>query len=108
MLEGYLVQTCRIVTVGRNLFGDSIIASSVAENCRFRNIPTIRRTTNQEVNDTDALVHLAPNSSITKDKYILFDGVYYQPERIIYARKLGSDTIEFIKVEVKVTDIMIS
>lgn len=108
MLEEYFVQTCYIITMVRNEYGDYVKSSSVEEGCRFREISVLRRVSHGDVSDSDALIHLALDSSVTKDKFILFDGVYYQIERIVNARILGESEVQFIKCELKITDINIS
>lgn len=108
MLEEYLVQSCYIITMGRNEYSDLIEVSRVLEACRFREITTVRRGTYQELIDSDAIIHLIPASTAVKGGIILFDGVYYQVERITKARRLGETTVQFVKCEVKITDIRIS
>lgn len=108
MLEDYLVQTCYIVTPSRNKYGDFTVSTRVLENCRFREITTLRRVPQQEVNDTDAQLWLAPDTTATREKLVLFDGIYYQIERINKARRLGETEVQFVKCDLKVTDINVS
>ena len=107
-LDRHLVQTCEIVSPSRNAFGDYVNGSTVTESCRFREVSSIRRTTNSEQNDTDAMIWLGAATTAENGSIILFDSVYYQVERITKARKLGKSTIEFIKADLKITDIGIS
>lgn len=108
LLDKYLVQSCSIVQTSRNSYGDYIYQILVSEPCRLREISTIRRNAHQEVNDSDAMLWLSPTTAAVKGSIILFDGVYYQIERIIKARKLDDATVHFVKCELKITDIAIS
>lgn len=108
MLEEYLVQTCYVITMGRNEYSDYTEISRVAEACRFREITTVRRAPQQEILDSDALLHLAPTTAVVKGSIINFEGTYYQVERITFARRLGETEVQFVKADLKVTDVNIS
>lgn len=108
MLENYLVQTCYLVTTSRDEYGDYINGATTALSCRFREINTIRRVSNQELNDSDAMLWLAPDAAVAKGNIILFESVYYQIERITKSRKLGSASVEFIKCDLKITEVGVS
>jgi hypothetical protein len=108
MLESYLVQRCDIVTVTRNLYSDYVLGSTACEPCRFRFIPTMRREGHAEVNDSDAMIWLKATTCAVIGSIIKFEGQYYQVERLTKARKLGSTAVEFVKCDLKVTDISIS
>ena len=108
MLEEYLVQTCYIVTTTRNTYGDYVLSSTTQEACRFRYITTTRRESHNEVDDSDAMIWLIPSTVARVRSIIKFEDVYYQVERINKARKLGSDTVEFVKCDLKIVDLAIS
>lgn len=108
MLENYLIQTCNIIAVIRNEYSDYVLGTRTAEACRFRFISTMRRETHNEVSDSDAMIWLAPSSSVVLGSIIEFENVFYQVERINKARRLGEDTVQFIKCDLKVTDVAIS
>lgn len=108
MLERYLVQTCEIVTTIRSEWGDYVLQDTIEEPCRFRVITTTRRETHRETDDSDAMIWLASDSSVDIRSIVKFDGIYYQIERINKARKLGGNTIEFIKCDLKIIDLAIS
>lgn len=108
MLEGYLVQTCKLVSPTRDEYGDYIEGVGVELACRFRYINTITRGTRNETNDSDAMVWFAPTASVAVGNIILFEGVHYQIERLNKARRLGESEVQFIKCDLKVTDIGIS
>lgn len=108
MLEGYLVQTCKLVAPTRDEYGDYIDGTGTELPCRFREINTIVRGTRNELNDSDAMIWFAPGAPVAKGNIILFEGVNYQIERINKARRLGESEVQFIKCDLKVTDIGIS
>ena len=109
ILGKYLVQTCYKVSLVRNEYGDRLkTGTDMALSCRFREKTTIRRESQGEIYDADAMLWLEPNTDIVQGDIILFDGVYYQIERINKARKLGSLITEFLKCDLKIEDIGVS
>ena len=108
MLEEYLIEDCRIITPRRNEYGDYVLDSYVNEKCRFRYISVIRRGSNQELNDSDALIHLSKDSVASEDKIVYFEGVYFQIERLYKPKRLGESEVQFIKGDLKILDIGIS
>lgn len=108
MLDDYLVQTCKLVSPSRDEYGDYIDGEGTELACRFREINTIQRGTHRETNDSDAMIWFAAGAAVQKGNIILFEGVNYQIERINKARRLGETDVQFIKCDLKVTDIGIS
>ena len=108
MLEEYFNQECAFPTLLRNAYGDYTETSRVTENCRFREITTMRRSAHQEVNDSDATIWLRPATVATKGCLLIFEGVYYQVERLTKARKLDDAEVHFVKCDLKITDVNIS
>lgn len=108
MLDDYLVQTCKLVSPTRDEYGDYIDGVGTELACRFREITTVRRTTHREENDADAMIWFAADAPVAIGNIILFEGVNYQLERLTKARRLGESDVQFIKCDLKVTDIGIS
>lgn len=108
MLDEHLVQECSIITPVRNRYGDYALGTSVDEACRFREISTVQRGVHSELNDSDAMLWLSAETSAVKGSIVLFDGTYYQIERLTKARRLGESDVQFVKCDLKVTDIAIS
>lgn len=108
MLEKYLVQTCEKLVTTFSKRGDKVLSSAVLLSCRFREIDKFNRANHQDYADADAMLWLALNASVAEGDIIRFDGAYYQIEKINKARKLGSDTVEFIKCELTRTQVDIS
>lgn len=105
MLEEYLVQTCQLITATRNEYGDYIEGVTTTLDCRFREISTINRSSHVELADADAMIWFAPDTEIAIGNIILFDGVHYQIERLTNARRLGESETQFIKCDLKITNI---
>lgn len=110
MLEKYLVQTCKILNnVKRDEFASYIDDNTgVNESCRFRYINTIRRENHAEVSDSDAMLWLKYGTVAINGSIVLFEGVYYQIERLNRARKLGRSNVEFVKCDLKVIRVIVS
>lgn len=109
MLDQYLIQLCDLVSTTRNEYGDYIDSDyAISIPCRFRDIQTMKQGNNQELNDSDAMLWVAANSGVVRGSIIRFEGFTYQVERITPARRLGEETIQFLKCDLKVTDIGIS
>lgn len=109
MLSQHFVQTCRKITPVRNAFGDYLYNGDYETiNCRFRYSMGVQRGTNQEVVDTDAMVWFEPNEDISKGDILYYDGQYFQIEKIMYARRLGSEVVEFKKCNLKITEVGVS
>lgn len=108
MLEEYLVDECKIVSPTRNEYGDFTDSASEVVKCRFREITTLRREVNGEIEDADAQIWFSPTENVENGTIIYYDGVYYEVERITKARRLGETEIQFLKCDLKITDIGIS
>lgn len=108
MLDDYLVQTCYLVTETRNEYGDYVQGITTELACRFRYIDTVRRESNKEVNDSDAMLWLTASAPIVNGSVILYDSAYYQIERINKARRLGEDEVQFLKCDLRTIDLALS
>lgn len=108
MLDDYLVQSCELISPTRDEYGDYIDGAHTTLPCRFRDIGTIQRGTHREVNDADSMIWFKADAPVNVGNIILFEGVTYQIERINRARRLGESDVQFIKCDLKVTDVGIS
>jgi hypothetical protein len=102
MLDEYLVQTCDLVTIIKDEYGDYTESTTTSLPCRFREISTVRRSSHAELRDADAMVWFTANSGVSVADVIKFDGIHYQIERLTKARRLGESEVQFIKCDVKV------
>lgn len=108
MLDGYFVQSCDVVSTTRNDFGDEVEGVTATLACRWRDITQVRRGSHEDTSDADALVHFAAGTAVERGSILKYNGEYYQVEQITFARKLGSDVIEFIKCQCTITNLGLS
>ena len=94
-----LNQIAYLVTYTRNAYGDFVTSTTTAIKCRIREINRIQIGVNEEIN-SDAMGWFEPDSGIERNSIVLFDGVYYQVERVVKARTF-STPVQFIKTEMK-------
>lgn len=94
---------CSIVTTSRNRYGDWVNGVEVPAKCHFRQITTFLRMQNMEVNDADAMIWFYPDTNVSLGSTVLFDGQYYEIDRLNKARRLGESTVQFIKCDLKRT-----
>lgn len=110
MLDGYLVDSCELVNVSRDDFGQQITGVTETLNCRWRDITEIRRGANMDTNDAQSMVWFAAadQAKVSKGTILFYEGQYYQVDKCTKARRLGETTVQFVKCEVNVTTIGIS
>lgn len=108
MLENYLVDSCELVNVTRNDYGDEIEGVTATLPCRWRDITLIRRGAHTDNSDADSLVHFAPDAPVVRGSVLKFNGEYYQVNDITYAKRLGESTVQFIKCQVTITSLGVS
>ncbi len=108
MLDGYLVDSCEKVSTTRDDFGQEITGVTETLACRWRDITTVRRGANMDTTDADSMVWFAAGANVSKGDILLFEGTYYQIDKLTKAKRLGETTPQFIKCEVNVTTIGIS
>lgn len=99
ILTHAMTQPCKIITTVTNGYGDQKKTAEVSTLCRFRYISELDKNTNREGLDTaDAMVWLEPDTNITEASILFIDNAYWRVYRLIKARKMSGDEIEFIKV----------
>lgn len=103
-----LNRTCHKVAVTRDEWGDRIEGVTTSLACHFRQIDKLERVTHGEQNDADAMVWFSASTSVADGDTILFDGIHYQIEKITEAVRLGEDTVQFLKCELKIIDLGLS
>jgi len=108
MLDDYLVDSCQKVSTTRDDFGQEITGVTESLACRWRDITTVRRGQNTDTSDADSMVWFAAGTVIAKGDILLFEGAYYQIQKLTKAKRLGETAPQFIKCEVTVTTIGIS
>lgn len=93
--------TCELVVSSRNRFGDWVYGSEATVSCHFREISTVRRGSNMEINDSDAMLWVPAGTSIDSGSMVKFDGKFYEVQRTTDARRLSEATVQFIKCDLK-------
>lgn len=108
-IDHLLVDDCEIVEMARNIYGDYLDTDdATSEKCRFREISTVERGDHSEMNDSDAMLWLSPDTVAVKGSFVKYDGVYYQIEKLNKARPMGSTDVKFVKCDLKVANIGLS
>jgi len=110
MLDGYLVDSCELVSTTRDDFGQEITGVTETLACRWRDITTVRRGSNMDTSDAQSMVWFsaANKDKVKKGAILLFDGDYYQVDKRTPAKRLGETEVQFVKCEVVRTTIGIS
>lgn len=102
LLTGILQQDAVIITVATDKFGDQVPSSGASIKCRFRYITEIDRNNHMEGIDTnDATIWFEPNADISEGSIVYVDGGYWRINRLIKARRISGDEIQFLKAFVK-------
>lgn len=97
-----LKQTASIITTTTNVYGDQIASSSGSYPCRFRYITELDKNVNREGLDTaDAIIWFEPTAPIKEGAIVQVDEYYWRIDRLIKARKLAGENVEFLKALVK-------
>lgn len=99
MLEhAYVTEALKIV-VERNAYGDfSDDGGATLYHCRFRE--ETQQVTNNKMEEvtTDAMAHFPPTVPIEENDVFKINGLYYRVIKKRDCRRLGENTIQFIKV----------
>ena len=101
-------QTCEIGTQVRNRFGDYLNPSWTETICHLRYITDVRRSTQGEERQADAMVWLPADTNVAPGSLIRADGVTFQCERVTKARDLYSSQIHFLKCLLEIINVGVS
>ena len=102
ILDKYLVDTCSLITETRNEYGDVEQQATTDTPCRFRQITTLTRQASGETVNSDAMAWFKSTESVDYGTIVLFDGLYWQIDRITRAKRLGSTEELFLKCDLKI------
>lgn len=98
MIDHTLTQTGNLITTTKDAHGDQIQSASTPILCRFRYVTGIDKGENREaLAGIDAIIWLKSDSGAVEGTIIQVDGKYWRIDRLIKARKLSGDTVEFLK-----------
>lgn len=95
-------QQCEIVSVSRNVGGDYIEDDKRVSKCHLRYITTVRRTSNGEETQSDAMLWLPIETQVDSGDIVLCDGTRFQVDRINRARDLDTPIVHFLKCELEI------
>ena len=90
------------ITTGANGFGERTILTSPEIYIRFREILGTERSNKMEAPNCDAMAWAKPGDNLNKNDIIKVNDVCYKVEKATYAKKLGSEIVQFIKCELNV------
>lgn len=93
-----MIHTAYQVTKTRNAYGDYTASTETALPCHFRYI-TEQVTDNNEQINSDAMAWFEADSGVDRKDIIKFEGEFFRVERVIKARRLREQAVQFIKVE---------
>lgn len=82
----------------RNAYGDYTLSTTTTLPCHFRYITEQVTTTSSEAVQSDAMAWFEPDSGVVKGDILLIENEHFRAERIIHARKLRDNNVQFIKV----------
>lgn len=101
-------QTCEIGTQVRDRYGDYLDPVWTSTVCHLRYITEVRRSTQGEERQADAMVWLPTDTQVDSGAIIRADGTTFQVERVTKARDLYSSEIHFLKCLLEIINIGVS
>jgi hypothetical protein len=97
MLDHAMVQTCELVEMSVDKFGDLVAQSISNEPCKFRFINSLTAADHRESIQSDAMVWFKPTAAVEEGKVFRIDGEFYRITRLTKARRLANSTVLFLK-----------
>ena len=98
MITHLLIQDAKIYTQTQDKHGDQDLSNAVDVKCKFRYITELDKTTVGEgLTASDAIIWFDPDVAVSEGSIILVDEGYWRVNRLIKARKMSSETVEFLK-----------
>lgn len=95
-------QTCEIVSTTRNAYGDYQETQSVSSKCHLRYITTVRRSSNGEEVQSDAMLWLPTDTQVDAGDIVHCDDTKFQVDRVNRARDLYSPIVHFLKCDLEI------
>lgn len=107
MLDHILKQECKIVTTSTDKHGDQVKTSETDTLCRFRYITQLGGNVSREdLEAFDAIIWLKADEDIEESSILFTDDKYWRVDRLVKARRMSGDTVEFLKAFVKKHDLV--
>ena len=102
LLTSILQQDAIIITVATNKYGDQVPSTGESVKCRFRYITEVDKNMHMEgIETNDAIIWFEPTANIREGSIVSVDGAYWRIDRLIKARRLVGNQVEFLKSFVK-------
>lgn len=97
MLDDYFVHDCTITKQVYDEYSDLRDTGSFTSKCWFREISSLERSQNREVETSDAMAWFKPSEDISEGDLLAVQSQNYRIMQIVKARKLGRQNVEFLK-----------
>lgn len=99
MLNHVFNQDAKIIITSTDKHGDQVVSSETDILCRFRYFTEIDQSGNREglTTTADAIIWLAPELDVAEGTILYTDGKYWRVNRLVKARRMSGDTVEFLK-----------
>jgi hypothetical protein len=99
ILSHVLAQDAKLVTATVDKYGDQNPTAETSVKCRFRYITQLDKGTHMEGigTDNEAIIWFEPDVDIVEGSIVKVDSVYWRVDKLVKARKLTGNTIEFLK-----------
>lgn len=102
LLTHIFKQVATIITVTTDGYGDQIPSIGESIMCRFRYFTEVDNNSHMEgVEASDAIIWVEPTANVSEGSIILVDGSYWRINRLVKARRINDNTIQFLKGFVK-------
>lgn len=92
-----MTHTARKYAITRNAYGDYVASEYQELPCHFRYINEIISDVPNETVQSDAMAWFDPTTDVQEQDLLFIDNGFYRVEKLIRARKLRSNAIQFIK-----------
>jgi hypothetical protein len=102
MLSHILKQDALIISTTIDRHGDQKSSGTSSVKCRFRYITEVDRQNHAEgIEANDAIVWFEPDENITEGSIIQVDDKFWRINRLIKARQMSGNAVQFLKGFVK-------
>lgn len=102
MIAPPMTQTCEILETELNVFSDQEKTATIVSRCRFRWITELNASGGREEIRGDAFLWLPYDADVVEGTIVKVDDEYFRIERLIRARKLEGDQVQFLKCILRV------
>lgn len=101
MLYQAFTQTAYKIEFTRNDFGERVYHSQTEFKCMIKEITSYDRQNRMEFTDCDTMMWSGPGHDLNEGNIIKIDDVIYIISKLVLAKRLGSNIVEFVKCGLK-------